>query len=243
MPVGGRGEPSRAATDRLLGELHVGRWRPRAWRGFLIGAAARSVGQAAAHPRALAEASLLHGLFALVANRATNTPTRWRWIATSWVLTALHLGMLESAPSLGAANALTLGHANLPVAGAGLGRWIGVVALTTDFVDGKLARRTSTTTAFGTYADPFADMVFWIWLVFRDGNAPRGSRAAVALTWLAPAATVTTQSFRRGRMLEPPRPRKFRPAVALQILLAAHCLRRRHLSAAPHESPLSRRFR
>lgn len=178
MPVDTDPDSSRAATNRLLGELHAGRWRPWAWRRFLSAAVIRSASQAAAHRQALVEASPLHGLFIVLAGRRTDPPARWRWIATSWALSALHLGLLESRPALGVANTLTLARANLPATGAGLGRWLGVAALTTDFVDGKFARRTS------------------------------------------------TQSFRHGRMLDPPRPELIRPAAALQIMLAARCLRR-----------------
>nr|MBA2558609.1 CDP-alcohol phosphatidyltransferase family protein [Propionibacteriales bacterium] len=60
-------------------------------------------------------------------------------------------------------NTLTLVRANLPVTGRGLGlgRWLGIFALTTDSVDGRLAHHTGTTTAFGRCAAPLADTAFW----------------------------------------------------------------------------------
>ena len=94
------------------------------------------------------QTTALHGVFFLVGKGF-----RRRWVATSWILTALHLGMLEDRSHLGAANTLTLARANLPVTGPALGRWLGITALTTDFVDGKLARHTGNTTPFGRYAD------------------------------------------------------------------------------------------
>lgn len=93
---------------------------------------------------------------------------RLRWVATSWALTALHLGMLEDRSHLGSANALTLVRANLAVTGTPLGRWLPVSALTTDFVDGQLARHTRTETPFGRYADALADTAFWTWFTFTE---------------------------------------------------------------------------
>ncbi|MGI9156585.1 MAG: CDP-alcohol phosphatidyltransferase family protein [Marmoricola sp.] len=209
-------ESSRAATNRLLLDLRTRRWRPTAWAQFVAAATARSVDQAVVHRRALAQTTALHGLFLMMGQGS-----RWRWVATSWTLTALHLGMLEDRSHLGAANTLTLVRANLPVTGTLLGRWLGISALTTDFVDGRLARHTGTTTPFGRYADPLADTAFWTWLSFTyTGRGSRTVRAAVALTWLAPLLSVTATSFGRGQMIEPPRPRWIRPAVALQLLLA-----------------------
>jgi phosphatidylglycerophosphate synthase len=221
-------ESSRAATNRLLLDLRTRGWRPAGWAQFLAAATARSVEQAVVRRRALGQATALHGLFLIMGKGS-----RWRWVATSWALTALHLGMLEDRSHLGAANTLTLVRANLPVIGPALGPWLGISALTTDFVDGKLARHTGSTTPFGRYADPLADTVFWTWITFtHDGRGSRTVRIAVVLTWLSPILSVTAASFRRGQMVEPPRPRWIRPAVALEILIAIRAIRRRHTSPA-----------
>ncbi len=224
-------ESSRATTNRLLLDLRTRRWRPAAWAQFMAAATARSADQAAVHRAALAQSTALHCLFLMLGQGA-----RLRWVATSWTLTALHLGMLEDRSHLGAANTLTIVRANLPVTGAPLGRWLGISALTTDFVDGKLARHTRTETPFGRYADPLADTAFWTWFTFTDpGRGSRTVRAAVALTWLAPILSVTATSIARGQMNEPPRPRWIRPAVALQILLATRALQRPHTSPQRQE--------
>ena len=225
-------ESSRAATNRLLLDLRTRRWRPAAWSQFVADATTRSVEQAVVHRRALAQTTALHGLFLLMGKGS-----RWRWVATSWTLTALHLGMLEDRSHLGAANTLTLVRANLPVTGPALGRWLGITALTTDLFDGKLARHTGTTTPFGRYADPLADTAFWTWLTFTDtGRGSRTVAAAVVLTWLSPIVSVTATSFARGRMIEPPRPRWIRPAAILQILIATRALRHRPISRATETS-------
>lgn len=221
----GAPEPSRAATDRLLFELRGRRWRPAGWGIFLAHATARSVEQAAVHPRALGEVTALHSLFLLVGGRRC-----WRWVAISWTLSALHLGMLEDRAHLGAANALTLVRASLPVTGSALGRWLAISAMSSDFVDGRLARRTDTTTPFGRYADPLADAAVWTWLAVTDtGRGRRVLQVCVVSTWLAPIAEVTARSVARGQMVRTPRPRWIRPAVALQVLIAARELRRRRL--------------
>lgn len=229
-------ETSRAATDGLLLELRTRRWRPAAWAGFLADATTRSLEQAALHPRALGEVTALHGLFLFVGGRDA-----WRWVATSWTLSALHLGMLEDRAHLGAANALTLVRASLPVTGSALGRWLAVSAMASDFVDGRLARRTGTATPFGRYADPLADAAVWTWLTRPD--AGRGSRvlqACVVSTWVGPAADVIARSVARGRMVEAPRPRWIRPAAAVQILIAARDLRRRPSPGSPGPRQSSR---
>ena len=188
------------------------------------------------HRGALAQTTGLHGLFLIIGHGS-----RRRWVATSWTLTALHLGMLEDRSQLGVANTLTLVRANLPVTGTGLGRWLGICALTTDFIDGRLARHTGTTTPFGRFADPLADTVVWTWLSFtQTGRGSRAIQAAVLLTWLYPIVSVTIRSFSRGQMIEPPRPRRIRPAAILQILIATRALQRQRDSQttkAPGDGP------
>lgn len=214
-------ESSRAASDRLLRSLRAGGWRPTAWARFLVAATRRSRDQAVSRRRALGQATVLHGVFLFGSGGA-----RWRWVASSWILTVLHLGMLEDRSDLGAANALTLARANLPATGTALGRWLPAAALITDFLDGKMARCSSTTTPFGRYADPLADTAFWISYT-RDADESRAIRAAVALTWLSPLVGVAATSLIRGQMTEPPRPRWVRPAVALQIVIVLRALIRR----------------
>jgi len=102
---------SRAATDARLGMLKRGRWRPRAVACFLWRAADRSVRQAARRPRALIQITALHCLLLAVAR--DRGPGR-RWVAASWMLGILHLGLLEHRDRLSPADALTLIRGNLP---------------------------------------------------------------------------------------------------------------------------------
>lgn len=214
-----RGESSRAATERLLRELRGADWTPRAWCRFFTAAGARSAEQARCRPRALVEVGVVHVLFLVAA-----APDRRRWVVGSWVLSALHLGLLEARTSLGLANVVTLTRGNLPATAAIPEPWIRTIALATDFVDGRLARSTGTTTTFGQHADAFADAVFWTWTTRADNAA---TRVAVNSCWLGPIIGVTAASLARGAMVEPPRPRLFRPAAALQVILTARSLRRR----------------
>ncbi len=211
---------SRAATDALLGDLRAGRWRPAAWARFLIAASARSIDQARLHRRALAQVTALHGLFLAPAGGAGR-----RWVITSWVLASLHLGLLEGRADLGLANTLTLVRGNLPAVVPRWRPWLGVAAATTDLVDGKVARRTGTTSSFGSYADVFADAAFWIWFTCgRDDD--HAVRTVAVLTWLTPVAVVTALSVGRGQMVESPRPQWVRPAATVQVLLALRALAR-----------------
>ncbi|GAA3788072.1 CDP-alcohol phosphatidyltransferase family protein [Streptomyces chiangmaiensis] len=213
---------SRAATDALLGILKQGRWRPRALAGFLRLAARRSLRQAARRPRALGEATLLHGLLLAVARDRDGRA----WVATSWTLTVLHLGLLEQRDRLSPADALTLLRGNLPATAIGSCRWSGLLALTSDLADGRLARRRATVSPFGDYAGSLADAAFWTWLVLRHEPSCTGQAAAIA-SWAAPVVTVTAVAVRRGTMPERPRPALLRPAAAMQAVLALrHILRR-----------------
>ena len=209
---------SRAASDYLLHDLAAGGWRPGAWGRFLGAAAERSVEQARLHPRALAEVSALHGLLLAVA-----PPSGRRWVSTSWLLASTHLGLLEVRSHLGPADLLTLARGNLPAVVSARHPWLASLALATDFVDGRLARRTGTTTPFGAYADVFADAAFWIWFT-TDRENRRPLRVAAAATWFVPVGAVTAVSIARGRMVDAPRPRWVRPAATLQVLLAVLAL-------------------
>ncbi|MFI7140864.1 CDP-alcohol phosphatidyltransferase family protein [Streptomyces massasporeus] len=212
---------SRAATDALLHELKAGRWRPRAIARFLAIAADRSLTQAALRPQALGQLTALHGaLFAAASARRGR-----RWVAASWTLSVLHLGLLEHRDRLALADVLTLIRANLPALPAGSGRWSGLTALALDVADGRIARRQGTVTPFGDYADTFADAAFWTWLTVRH-EPRRVARAAAIGAWVLPVVAVTATGVHRGRMPERPRPALLRPAAAMQVLLAVRHLKR-----------------
>lgn len=208
---------TRAATDELLAGLRAGRWRPAAWARFLTLAARRSVHQARAHPRALVELTAVHVIMALRAGRQGR-----RWVVVSWALAASHLGMLEDRRSLGVPNAITLLRANLPVLG-GPTRWLPLLALVTDLLDGRFARHLGAETAFGSSADSLADAAFWTWFTVRH-EPSRAMRTAAFVSWTVPVALVTVASVGGGHMVDPPRPTLLRPAAAMQAVLAARAL-------------------
>jgi phosphatidylglycerophosphate synthase len=207
---------SRAATDALLGMLKHDQWRPRAVARFLRQATDRSVRQAARRPRALAEITALHGmLFVHTRERGTGR----RWVATSWTLCALHLGLLEHRDRLAPADVLTLIRGNLPATAAGASRWSGVLAIASDLADGRLARHRGTVSPFGEYADSIADAAYWTWLVLRHEPSRTVWTAAIA-AWAVPVAAVTAIAVRRGTMPERPHPTLLRPAAAMQGVVA-----------------------
>ena len=211
---------SRAATDELLAGLRAGRWRPAAWARFVALSAGRSAHQARRRPRALAEVTVLHAVLALVAGRR-----RRRWTLVSWLLAASHLGMLENRQSLGLPNAVTLLRANLAATG-GPARWLPVAALASDLLDGRLARRMGSETAFGAQADSLADVAFWTWFVLRH-EPSRSVRIGALAAWAAPVAVVTIASIGRGQMVDAPRPAVLRPAAAMQVVVATRAVLRR----------------
>ena len=211
---------SRAATDELLAGLRAGRWRPAAWARFAALSARRSVHQARRHPRAVAEVTVLHAALALLAGRRGRL-----WTLVSWLLAASHLGMLENRRSLGLPNAVTLLRANLATIGGPV-RWLPVAALASDLIDGPLARRTGSETAFGAHADSLADVAFWTWFVLRH-EPSRTVRIAALAAWGAPVVIVTTASIGCGRMMDAPRPAVLRPAAAMQAFVTARAVLRR----------------
>jgi hypothetical protein len=182
-PTGVRPAPadttdSRAASNDLLAQLHNDRWRLRAWIRFLARACRRSHQQALSRPQALVEATALHGALLAVGRRP--------WTLISWALTVTHLGLLGRRRTLGAANALTLVRANLPSIAAPPNRWLGVIALVTDLLDGRLARRGHAETLFGAHADSLADAAFWLWFAARyepsqDPSPPAPGAALLAV--------------------------------------------------------------
>jgi phosphatidylglycerophosphate synthase len=222
---------SRAATDALLGAARESGWSPTAWRRFAELTVARSVWQAVDHPRALAELSALHAAV-LKASRGG----KQGWVATSWLLTITHLGLLEGRDGLTAADLLTLTRANLPALAPALapeaGRWVGVVAIASDVADGHLARRRGTSSPFGAYADHLADAAFWTWMALRH-EPNRMLRLLAVAAWAAPVAGVAAASIARGRMVEVPRRALLRPAAAMQAVIALRHLCRGRLMSRP----------
>ncbi|WP_291414387.1 CDP-alcohol phosphatidyltransferase family protein [Actinophytocola sp.] len=166
---------------------------------------------------------MLHIAFLLFGNQH-----RPLWTATSWLLAATHLGMLEHRRSLGVANVITLTRANLPALADG---WAApIVALASDLADGRLARRLGTESAFGSAADSLADAAYWAWFALRHEPSAR-VRAAALLAWVAPVVVVTTASVGRGRMVDAPRPVLVRPAALMQAAIAIRAVLRRRTTA------------
>ncbi|NUS85780.1 MAG: CDP-alcohol phosphatidyltransferase family protein [Streptomyces sp.] len=199
------------------------RWRPHAIVRFLWQAADRSARQAARRPRALGQVTALHCL--LLTRAGQQRPGRG-WVAVSWTLAVLHMGLLEHRDRLSAADVLTLIRGNLPAMALGPSRWSGLLAIALDLADGRLARNQGTVSPFGDYADSCADAAFWTWLTLRH-EPSRAVRAAAISAWALPVVTVTAIGIRRGSMPERPRPALLRPAAAMQGIVALrHFLRR-----------------
>lgn len=206
---------SRAATDELMRALRANGYTPAAWSQFLVRATRRSVRQAVVHRRALIESSVLHAGLGVVAD-----PRHRAWVAVSWLFTVSHLGMLERRGGLGVANTLTLLRANLPALENRLGNSVPVLALATDWLDGRISRATDTETRFGRQADFLADTAVWTWFTLR--HEPNGLlRAATFAAWGSTVVAVTAASFAGGAMRDIPRSRWIRPAAALQVIIAA----------------------
>ncbi len=213
---------SRAATNALLAGLREARFTPSAVGCFLGRAALRSLRQAALHPKALAQLTVLHAtMFAAATGRR---PGR-RWVATSWALAVTHLGLLEGRTRLTPADALTVIRAILPALPGGGSRWSAPLAIALDLADGRTSRRHGTASPFGDYADTFADAAFWSWLTWRH-EPSRTVRAAALAAWTLPIATVTALALHRGTMPERPRPAVLRPAAAMQAVVALRYLTR-----------------
>jgi len=211
---------SRQFVDDALAELAAGRWSPSSWLRFIWRCSVRSAQQAAAHRRAFLELTLLH--LALMRGR----PRPWPLVV--WLLAVTHLGLLGDRRGALVANHLSLLRANLPSLSASAAPWTAGVALLTDVFDGRLARARKEETAFGAYADPLADLVFWNWYVFRNESNP-WIRAAAVLAWPLPAALIAAAYFVRGRTLDYPQPASTRLiSGAFQCWIAARGLQRWH---------------
>lgn len=214
------GLDSRAATDELLGGLRRGGFGGRALGAFIADATLRSIREARKRPIALAEATAVHAGMAALAH-----PHGRAWVATSWLMTVTHLGMLEERRTMGLPNLLTIARANLPAAAARLGSAVPVLALATDFVDGKVARRTGTVTRFGTQGDYLADAALWTWFTVTHETS-RGWQLATFAAWAIPVVGLTVASFAKGGMVDVPRSRWLRPAAAVEVLIGARVLAR-----------------
>lgn len=215
------GGDSRAATNELLGGLRRGGFGGRALGAFIADATLRSIREARKRPIALAEATAVHAGMAALAH-----PHGRAWVLTSWLMTVTHLGMLEERRTMGLPNLLTVARANLPAAAARLGSApIVALALATDFVDGKVARRTGTVTRFGTQGDYLADAALWTWFTVTHEKS-RGWQLATFAAWAIPVAGLTVASVAKGGMVDVPRSRWLRPAAAVEVLIGARVLAR-----------------
>ncbi len=211
---------SRAATNELLQGLRTERWRFGAWLHFLDRATKRSLRQALKHKRAFAETTALHATLGALAD-----PRRRRWVVASWILAVTHLGMLEEHTSIGLPNTLTLIRASLPALQKRLGVAVPVLALVTDFLDGKISRATGTVTRFGKQADFLADAAVWTWFTIGHEHS-RWLRAATFAAWLVPVAAVAVSTFAGGVMKDVPRSRWIRPAAAVEVLIGLRIMYR-----------------
>jgi len=214
------GVDSRAASNALLDGLRQGRFGPRAWGRFTVEITVRSIQEARKRPIALVEATAVHAAMAALAH-----PHGRVWIASSWLMTVTHLGMLEKRRTMGLPNLLTVARANLPAAAHRLGDAVPVLALVSDFVDGKLARGTGTVTRFGTQGDYLSDTALWTWFVITHEKS-RPWQVATFAAWALPVAALTAMSIAKGGVIDLPRSRWIRPAALMEVLIGGRALAR-----------------
>lgn len=214
------GADSRAASNALLDGLRQGRFGPRAWGRFAAEITVRSVREARKRPIAVAEATAVH-----LAMGALAHPRGRAWVVTSWVMTVTHLGMLEQRRTMGIPNLLTVARANLPAAAHRLGDAVPVLALVTDFVDGKVARATGTVTMFGTQGDYLSDTALWTWFVLTHEKS-RPWQVATFAAWALPVAALTAVSIAKGGVVDLPRSRWIRPAALMEVLIGGRVVAR-----------------
>lgn len=145
----------------------------------------------------------------------------------TWSLTITHLGLLgEENTTLGWPNRLSLLRANLPALGDRHPSVAALLALGSDFLDGRLARSRGKETGFGAFADGLADVVFWSWFVLRVEPSPAVRALALGL-WVAPPVVITAAYFKEGRTIDFPRPQAFRlVSVGCQLMVGARAVRR-----------------
>ncbi len=210
-----RSRDSRRFVNDILAELAARHFAPSAWLRFMGRSVARSADEVRIRPTAAAELTAIH----LAAAAAGG----WRWALTSWFLCITHLGLLGDSPTLGWPNRLTVLRALLPSL-APTTRWTSVVALATDFADGRFARAGGES-AFGAFADPIADGVFWSWYTLR-WERNRWLRWVPMVLFGGSAAVIAVAYFSRGRTIDYPRPLAVRYLSAvMQITLTVRMLR------------------
>lgn len=211
---------SREFVDHLLADLRSSGFSLAGWARLWERSLERSEEQAGRHPRAARENHLIHVL------AAPFLPGRWT--IASWWMTWSHLGLLgEDDRQLGWPNRLSLVRGVLPALFPGAGPVPALLALGTDFADGRVARAEGGATAFGAFADPLADSIFWTWFALREEPNRWLKGLSVAL-WLGPAAGVTAAYFLRAEAIGIPDQVSLRPlSAALQIFLTARSVRRR----------------
>ena len=206
---------SRLFVDDILGRLAAGNFSLAAWASFFARTIDRSAAQARVRPIAAGEVTALH----LLASARGN----WLWTSVCWLVCITHLGLLGHRSTLGWPNRLTLVRALLPAL-APSSRWISLAALATDLADGHLARR-GAETAFGAFADPIADGVFWSWYALRwERNSWLRWLPLTAFT--ATMAAVAGGYFGLARTIDYPRPMSFRYlSGAAQTVIALRVFR------------------
>jgi hypothetical protein len=210
-----RSDDTRRFVSDVLGELATKRYGLSAWARFFRRSLARSLDQARLRPGAAFELTALHAL--------AGASGSWPGALVSWFLAITHLGLLGERATLGWPNRLTLLRALLPALGPD-SRWTSLVALATDVADGRLARR-GNESAFGAFADPIADGVFWSWFALR-WEPNRVWRWAPITLFALSATGISAAYFARGRTIDYPRPVTIRQAsAAAQILLTVRAWR------------------
>jgi hypothetical protein len=202
-------------VDDILSELAAERFAASASVRFLGRSLIRSAAQARIRQAAAAEVTAIH-----LAAAARSM----RWALVSWLLCITHLGLLGDRRSLGWPDRLTLLRALLPAVAPDT-RWTAPIALATDFLDGRLARGGSGS-AFGEFADPIADGIFWSWFGLRWERNPWLRWLPISL-FTGSVAGIAAAYFARGRTVDYPRPMAVRyVSSALQILFTVRSLRR-----------------
>jgi CDP-alcohol phosphatidyltransferase-like enzyme len=209
-----RSADGRRFVDEILNDLTSRHFAPLAWGDFLGRSLSRSVAQIRIRPAAATEVTVVHLL--------ASARNRW-WTFGSWLMCITHLGLLGERATLGWPNRLTLLRALLPSL-APNSRWTSLVAMATDLADGRIARR-GEESAFGAFADPIADGVFWSWFALR-WESNRGLRWVPLTVFAASVAGISAAYFARGRAIDYPRLAAIRYAsAAAQILFTLRALR------------------
>ena len=206
---------SRQFVDDILGRLAAANFGISGWATFFARSIVRSAAQARVRPIAAAELTALHLLASARGSR--------RWTSVSWLLCITHLGLLGGRTTLGWPNRLTLLRGLLPAL-APASRSISLVALGSDFADGRLARR-GAESAFGAFADPLADGVFWSWYALRWERS-RWLRWLPLTAFAATTAAISFGYFRLARTIDYPRLMSLRyVSGAAQTVIALRAFR------------------